>query len=419
MNLAFTSAGLAALGVPTDQIDTFPQEFRDGLLAHAPDLGHVGTSAPPNWRPAFRTPEAIHAVMILAADDRDDLEEAIERFMEPMGAFGVDILDRLDGDARQDEKGHEHFGFKDGVSQPAILGYPRATTNPGTGPLDPIQPGEFVVGYPTEPARSTEPPPTTPNGYNSPPAPPPVPPSTDPGPNSTAGPDWTKNGSFLVFERLLQNAKAFDEDTTAQAAAAGIETELFRSKLVGRHKTGCPMEAVSGNPDTSTTDVGLTDPSVLASDKLNDFGYAGDTGGDIVPRGAHIRKANPRDQEPPGVPSSRAHRILRRGIAFGESYHPTAPAGSPGHADSERGLLFLCYQSDIKQGFQFIQETWINHPNFPQADDGADPILSEATAPFNMPPAASTPFSTGGWITMTGGEYFFQPSIDALKHLCQ
>lgn len=417
MNLAFTSEGLTELGVPAEELSTFPHEFQDGLVANASDLGHTGPSAPENWRPAFRTHGTIHAIMIVAADDHDDLDEAIDYFMESMGAHGVDILDRLDGDARQDEKGHEHFGFKDGVSQPAIVGFPQASSSNGSGPLDPVQPGEFILGYPTEPARGTEPEPTTPVGYNSPPPPPPAPPSTDPGPNSTAGPDWTKDGSFLVFERLRQNVKAFDEETAAQAAAAGIEVELFRSKLVGRHKTGCPMEVAPDHPDTPTTDVGLTDPSVLAADKINTFGYVGDPDGTIVPRGAHIRKANPRDQEPPGVPSSRAHRIMRRGIAFGDSYHPTAPAGSPGHADRERGLLFLCYQSDIKRGFRFIQQTWINHPNFPQANDGADPILSEAPAPFNMPGAAATPFGTGGWITMTGGEYFFQPSIKALEHL--
>lgn len=417
MNLAFTSSGLAALGVAQTDVDSFPEEFRAGLAAHAADLGHTGPSGPENWRPAFQAAGNVHAVMIIAADDPDDLQDAIERFMESMGAHGVDVVDRLDGDARSDEKGHEHFGFKDGVSQPKVLGYPRATENPGTGHLDPIQPGEFIVGYPTEPAGQTEPPPTAPSGYGQPPVPPTPPPSTDPGPPSSAGPEWTKDGSFLVIERLLQNVKAFDEDTAAQAVTAGIEPELFRSKLVGRHKTGCPMEQVPGGPDTSTADVGLTDPSVLEADRINDFGYAADPDGTIVPRGGHIRKANPRDQEIPGVASTRAHRILRRGIAFGESYHATAPAGSPGHADSERGLIFACYQSSIRNGFEFIQETWVNNFGFPQAGDGADPILSEAAAQFNLPGAAATPFGTGGWITMTGGDYFFQPSMAALDLL--
>jgi len=418
MNLAFTSAGLTALGVAEDELGQFPDEFRAGLVGHAADLGHVGSSAPENWRPAFRSPETVHAVMIVAADDHEDLQQAIERFMESMGAHGVDVADRLDGDARSDEKGHEHFGFKDGVSQPAVAGYGGAAAA-GSGHLDPIQPGEFIIGYPTEPATETEPAPTAPSSYGQPPTPPTPPPSTDPGPASSGGPAWAVNGSFLVVERLLQNVKAFEVDTAAQAAAAGVpDVELFRSKLVGRHKSGCPMELVEGGPDASTVDVGLADPSVLEPDKINNFGYALDPDGTTVPRGAHIRKANPRDAEIPGVASVRAHRIIRRGIAFGDSYHPTAPLDSPGHADSERGLIFACYQSSIQRGFEFIQETWVNNPGFPKDGDGADPILSEGGAkPFALPGATSTPFDTGGWITMTGGAYFFQPSIDALDHL--
>jgi len=421
MNLAFTSAGLTTLGVAEADTASFPADFRDGLAAHAVELRHTGPSSPENWRPAFRAAGNLHAVMIVAADDPDDLQDAIERFTESMGAHGVVVIDRLDGDARSDEKGHEHFGFKDGVSQPKVLGYPRAaaTGTNGTGHLDPIQPGEFVLGYPTEPATQTEPPPTPPSAYGPPPAPQTPPPNTDPGPASAAGPAWTKNGSFLVIERLLQDVKAFDEQTAIQAAAAGIDPDLFRSKLVGRHKSGCPMEPIVDVPDTAGADLGLTDPRVLAGDKINNFGYADDQTGAAVPRGAHIRKANPRDgaDVPGGVASVRAHRIIRRGIAFGESYRPTAPAGSPGHADSERGLIFACYQSSIQRGFEFIQQTWVNNPSFTQAGDGPDPILSEATATFGLPGAAITPFQTGGWITMTGGAYFFQPSIEALSML--
>lgn len=416
MNLALSASGLRALGLPAEVVDTMPEAFRQGLTARAEQLGHVGPSAPAGWRPTFQAPTA-HAVLIVAADADNDLEDAINRFVVQMGQHGVTLLDRLDGRARADEKGHEHFGFKDGVSQPGVLGF---TDAPHAG-QDLIQPGEFVIGYPTEPTPvEPPPPPTNPSGYGNPAPPePPAPAEDGPGPNSAAGPDWATNGSFLVIQRLNQDVSRFETDTKDQATAAGIETDLFRSKLVGRHKSGCPMEPVEGNPDTSATDVGLDDPTVLDDERINVFGYAGDPDGTTVPRGAHIRKTNPRDQDFPGAAAARRHRILRRGITFGDSYRRTAPAGSPGHRDQERGLLFACYQASIEQQFEFIQQSWVNHPNFPAEGDGADPILSEAVHPFALPGAPTSPFDTGGWITMTGGEYFFQPSIAALQFLAQ
>ena len=110
------------------------------------------------------------------------------------------------GQTRSDFPGHEHFGFKDGVSQPGIRGLlsqhpdifftlrclePSAAgdvefSKPGQ-PL--VWPGQFVLGYP----------------------------STDGTSGSTGGsvpapaitPSWAKNGAFLVFRRLKQNVAAF------------------------------------------------------------------------------------------------------------------------------------------------------------------------------------------------------------------
>lgn len=421
MNLALTASGLDALGVTADELATFPTAFRAGLASRAANLGHIGLSDPGNWRPAFRSPEGVHAVLIVASDDPDDLDDAIDRFMVQMGAHGVVVVDRLDGAARADERGHEHFGFKDGVSQPGIRGFTPAGADPDQGDpgQDLIEPGEFVIGYPTEPGSVDSPAPTPPSQYGQP-APPPEPSTapTGPGPVSTAGPEWTLNGSFLVIQRLAQNVAKFDSDTASQAAAAGIPTDLFRAKLVGRHKSGCPMEQVPGGPNTSTDDVGLSDPAVLLDENINNFEFqTNDANGGIVPRAAHIRKVYPRDEDPPGEANVRPHRILRRGIAFGESYRPTAAKGSGAHALAERGLLFACYQADIERQFEFIQQSWVNHPGFPVGGDGVDPILSEEIGPFAMPGAAAPNFSTGGWITMTGGEYFFQPSIDAIARL--
>src|SRR3954453_24254106 len=124
----------------------------------------------------------------------------------------ISELGQQDGDVRAGvNRGHEHFGFKDGISQPGIKG---VTTTSKTG-QDAIATGEFVIGYPDEtgnisgqlPAGAPpQPPQPGPPGYN----PTPVPPAPAP------LPDWAHNGSFLVYRRLRQDVGAFNEFVAQQ-----------------------------------------------------------------------------------------------------------------------------------------------------------------------------------------------------------
>ena len=49
LNVAFTAAGLRALGVPDGTMGTFSPEFRNGMLASARALGDRGPSDPAKW----------------------------------------------------------------------------------------------------------------------------------------------------------------------------------------------------------------------------------------------------------------------------------------------------------------------------------------------------------------------------------
>lgn len=131
--------------------------------------------------------------------------------------------------------------------------------------------------------------------------------------------------------------------------------------------------------------------------------------------GAHIRKTNPRgDQPPSGRSSVSSHRILRRGIPYGPeiSENPTA----------ERGLLFACYQSSLNSGFDFIQQAWANNPFFRFPGGGVDAVMgqsSEETVGMKglFPQDANRELQLPGknrFVVARGGEYFFSPSIGAL-----
>lgn len=105
--------------------------------------------------------------------------------------------------------------------------------------------------------------------------------------------------------------------------------------------------------------VPLQDDPALGEDRQrnNDFRYdfPGDEDTqDRCPFAAHVRKTNPRnDLEGIGFPTEQ-NRVIRRGIPFGPEVLPSEHA--TGKTSQDRGLLFRCYQSDIENGFQFIQQ---------------------------------------------------------------
>jgi deferrochelatase/peroxidase EfeB len=154
----------------------------------------------------------------------------------------------------------------------------------------------------------------------------------------------------------------------------------------------------------------------------NDFEFSDDPDGAICPLAAHIRKAYPRDdQTTPDLAqsesSTQTHRLLRRGIPFGNSF------GAPqrGGAHDPRGLLFLAYQKDIELQFEFVQQSWVNNNRFPpfpaSSAPGQDPIIAQnACGPFQLAPGKA-PITVNHFVTTTGGEYFCCPSIDALQKL--
>jgi Dyp-type peroxidase family len=435
MNLAITASGLQRIGVPQAELETFPPAFRAGMAARAGEIGDTGPNAPEHWIKPLGSPD-VHAIMIIAADQAADVDAEALRHIDVLGEHDLRLIFKQDGRARTDLPGHEHFGFKDGVSQPGVRGFTQPANpndvNQGRPGEDLLWPGEFVLGYPGQ-KGPPQPAPTPPSGppYSPPPTPivtttSEVP--TDPGEVTQGGPPWTADGSFLVFRRLRQDVAGFNEFVNKAAAEDGIATSLLGAKLVGRYKSGCPLEHTKDEDpglDTQIADPSIADPTLLDDAKINNFEYAADLDGNIVPRSSHIRKVYPRDEPTPGggEADTQTHRVLRRGVAYGAPYDSGAPSGSPQAGDAkfphDRGLLFLCYQHSLEAQFEFLQKFWINNPDFPDQGDGQDPVIAQQAEPrsFRTPQLVHTPLSIPQFVTTTGGEYFFAPSISALEHL--
>lgn len=89
----------------------------------------------------------------------------------------------------------------------------------------------------------------------------------------------------------------------------------------------------------------------------------------------------------------------------------------------ERGLAFVAYQSQIAEGFRFIQTQWANVPSFAPAKNetpGWDPMIganqggSRFMNGYDVQDQSLSLTMLQDLVISRGGEYFFMPSISAL-----
>lgn len=397
VNLAFTHKGLVKMGIKDEIGDS---AFDAGMLANAKNLGDQGTTSSsgtftPDWIPTFK--HDIHGVILISGDCHATVNEKLAEinniFLAGEYSASIHEMHRIVGDVRPGkEKGHEHFGYHDGISQPAVQG---VNTNPKPG-QETVRQGIILLGREGD----------APNV-----------------PSVTTRPPWALDGSFLSFRYLFQLVPEFDEfkkQNPIPGVSPELGSELLGARLIGRWKGGAPVDV------TPTQD----DPALGADPSRNNnfrYEFPGDKlTQDRCPFAAHIRKTNPRadleDLTPPI--SNESHRIIRQGIPFG-------PEVSAGEAASQkttlrRGLLFVAYQSNIMNGFQFLQKNWANNPAFPFDKPvnlpGFDAIIGQASNPASRTLTGTNPSSQSSelalpaqWVVPKGGEYFFSPSIPALK----
>jgi Dyp-type peroxidase family len=361
--------------VPRDSLDTFAWEFRQGMAARAKELGDTGESSPENWEKPFGTPD-IHVVIVAVSPDTQRLEAALDRARKTYQEMrGITAIWRQNCHALPTEK--EPFGFRDGISHPAIEG----SGIPGTNPREqPFKAGEFVLGYRDELGGVQIPQPEA----------------------------LGRNGTYIVFRKLHQRVAAFRQYLKTNSTGPEDE-ELLAAKMMGRWRSGAPLALCPFHDDPELG----ADPR-----RNNDFLYReDDPAGFKTPGGSHIRRTNPRDAPIAGV--ARIHRMIRRGTAYG----PLLREGVLEDDGADRGLIFAFVGAHLGRQFEFVQSQWINDGVFFGAGDAKDPLVgpNDAGGDLIVPrrPVRRRLQGLPRFVVTRGGEYGFMPGLRALRWLAE
>jgi Dyp-type peroxidase family len=374
VTLAFTWNGLRALGVDETSLATFPEEFKQGMVARAEMLGDTGVNHPDNWVGGLASPD-LHAIAILFARDETERVRCLSEHQKLLATVpGVELLSSLELEATPPfDYAHDHFGYRDRLSQPVIEGSGDVPT-PGSGA--PLKAGEFILGYPDEDG----------------------PQQLVPQPEILS-----RNGSFLAYRRLEEHVGKF-RDFLKQHGKTPEEQELIAAKLMGRWRSGAPLVLAPERDDPA-----------LGADmqRNNDFNYKEmDPLGYAMPLGSHCRRMNPRDT----AHNMNRRRMIRRGATYG----PPLPEGAP-EDGVERGIAAFVICASLIRQFEFAQNVWINDLNFHELGNERDPIIGtqDGTLEYKIPKRPIRKRITGlpAFTTVRGGAYFFLPGLKALRYL--
>jgi Dyp-type peroxidase family len=444
--IAFTCTGLAKLGLEEETLATFSAPFQEGMYEEN-RLRRLGDRADGKWLPTVteggplwsgnrpakpdeaappaavaavpaqtvKTPKTVHALVLLYDSDAQAVNQRASQLSQQLARQNVVTVHQLALDLRFDPKNpdiaREHFGFADGLSQPIPYGDAIVLSTGAPAPQDPwhgVPAGEILIGHM--------------NAHHEP-APGPMVKASGEARQAGLLPDGAPegflnfgiNGSYMVVRQLQQNVASFWNSLEAAAkiikaedpSAGSVTAQWLAERVFGRTIDGDLL--VPG---------GTLPPKYGEPD--NDFGFIKtDPQGLGCPFGSHMRRANPRDGLAKDEASAQtllnaanSHRILRRGRKYG------ATIADPRTDDKvDRGLLFVCFNTDLVRQFEFVQQTWLLNPNFATLFDEVDPLVGPK-GPFTIP---SSPLrrivELDTFVKMAGGEYFFLPSIPALNYL--
>ncbi|KAG0147539.1 hypothetical protein CROQUDRAFT_655914 [Cronartium quercuum f. sp. fusiforme G11] len=382
-SIAFTARGLVKLGIaPSD----LPGE--EAFLAGQADdaLHHLGDPVDANgqlatWKDEWKG-HKIDGVCSVTAPDNAQLQIQLNFFKSILGGSTKILFERIGSVRPGSEAGKEHFGYADGITNPKVQGFNAQEHDAQHGIVDA---STIITGH------------------------------------SDGDPAWTKNGSFLVFRELQQLVPEFNQfvkSIAAKAPEGKVSPDEIGARIVGRWKSGASISLTPHRDNES-----------LARNQCFSYSDDAELKQRRCPFVAHVRKANPRRSLQDPEENVLPHLIIRASIPFGPEVG--SDETSSHQSKHERGLYFIAYQSSIEDGFQFIQQRWLNDASFPPNAAGiskpgidiisgqnkgkprvAQNVIDKVTTTYHISFFQS--FFFFFFFFFCSGEYFFVPSIKAI-----
>ncbi|KAF4580675.1 hypothetical protein EYR40_003074 [Pleurotus pulmonarius] len=399
LNVAWTFKGLKKLNVSGNKLDIF---FNEGQVSDAAALGD--NDPPTNWVPGLLKDQTDGAFLI-ASSDWAAIDGLLSQLRGWLGSSIVEVHSLKGAHRPGAFAGHEHFGYLDGISQPAVGGF---ATNilPGQSL---VLPGAILTGVLGDPLAFHR-------------------------------PSWMKWGSFLAFRQLQQFVPEYDDyllqmhapsicsrSSSSLTLAAGprlykTARETLPSVLTSLAPACLSVGRVFGTPLDLAPNHDI--PAIGSdSQRNNNFDFNHPPPFNLItdqsrcPFSSHIRKTRPRaDLANVDI----VNQIMRAGLPYGDEV--TDAERESKKTEHERGFAFVSYQSDIGLGFRFQQVSWANNVDFPPLKHNApghDPIIGQNSANSVSSsgidythPAHKTDFMS--FVLSRGGEYLYSPSMSAI-----
>jgi deferrochelatase/peroxidase EfeB len=435
LQIAFTFEGLKALGVPRESLENFAPEFRSGMAgedSRSRRLGDVGANDPKLWR--WGGPERAPHLAIMMYGKEGFMQECEAEFKGPSWDVAFEVLERLPTSHLGEV---EPFGFVDGISQPSIdWEGKRKIAGDQLEFSNVVSLGEFLLGYPNEYGKYTDRPLVDPTSSAAR--------ELLSALDHAEKKDLGRNGTYLVMRQLEQDVRGFWQFVDKAANSNPDERKRLAEAMVGRALNGSPLVPLRSKPIDGIGE----DEKDRA---YNQFTYDTDAVGARCPLGSHIRRANPRNADFPNpvkglishllqtlgfgrkglrddlMSPTRFHRMLRRGREYGEGLSPQDALKPKSPDDSERGLHFICLNSNIARQFEFVQGAWLMSTKFNGLNGESDPLMGnrEPIASCPVTNTFSIPRENGlrercndlpQFVSVRGGAYFFLPSLRALRY---